>query len=318
MKLVFCGTGAFGIPALRALVAAGLAPSLVVSQPDRPQGRHGTPSPPPFAAAAAELGLPLYQPERVNRPEALERLASEHCDVMIVAAYGQILKKALLDLPPLGCINLHGSLLPRHRGASPVQGALLAGDALSGTTVMLMDEGLDTGAVLSARSTPIGEHETAGELHDRLAQLGAELVVPALQGLSTGSLHATPQDAALATHCGLIDKREGQLDWALDAVVLDRRIRAFTPWPGAWSYVPEERGPLRLGVARARPTTGNGAPGTVLCADDSGLVVACGVGALLIEHVQPAGKKVMPAAAWLRGYALPRGCVLLSQSKLEP
>lgn len=315
MKLVFCGTGAFGIPALRALVAAGHAPTLIVSQPDRPQGRHGTPAPPPFALVAHELGLPLFQPERVNRPEALERIAAEQCEIMLVAAYGQILKLPLLQLPRVGCVNLHGSLLPRHRGASPVQSAILAGDAVSGTSIMLMDEGLDTGAVLAMRTTPIGEHETAGDLHDRLAQLGAELLLPTLQGLLSGALHATPQDAAFATHCGLIHKTEGLLNWTQEAAVLDRRIRAFTPWPGAWTFVPGKSGVLRLGVVQARPVEGCAPPGTILCADSEGIVVACGHSALLLQQVRPAGKKAMSVEAWLRGYALEPGSVLLSQAQ---
>jgi methionyl-tRNA formyltransferase len=305
MKLVFCGTGSFGIPALRRLVERGQAPSLVVAQPDRPQGRHGTPKPPEFAAAAAELGLPLFQPERINRPEALARIANEQPEVIVVAAYGQILKQPLLQMPRFGCVNIHGSLLPRHRGASPVQGALLAGDAETGTTLMLMDEGLDTGAILAARKTSIGAEETAAELHDRLAVLGGEMLLPVLEDLLAGRAQPQAQDAACATHCGLIAKEEGLLHWERPASENDRRIRAFTPWPGAWTFLADGAKTLRLSVLKARPVEGRGAPGARL--DQPGLVIACGDGALKLESVQPAGGRPMEAAAFLRGRDWPVG-----------
>ncbi len=305
MNIVFLGTGAFGIPALRALVRAGAGPQLVVSQPDRPQGRHGTPKPPPFAAVAKELGLPLFQPERVNRPEALERIAVEKPDLLVVAAYGQILKRPLLDTPRCGCVNIHGSLLPRHRGASPVQGALLAGDRMTGTTLMLMDEGLDTGAILAAVETEIGAEEAAGALHDRLAELGGGMLLPLLEELVAGRASPRPQDSSAATHCGLIAKEEGLVHWERSALDNARRIRAFNPWPGSWTFLADGERPLRLGIVQARPVAAEGAPGVRL--DLPGLVIACAEGALELITVQPAGGRPMDSAAFLRGRPIPLG-----------
>lgn len=305
MNIVFLGTGSFGIPALRALVEAGSSPRLVVSQPDRPQGRHGTPHPPPFAAAARELGLPLFQPERVNRPDALERIASENADVLVVAAYGQILKRPLLDTPRHGCVNIHGSLLPRHRGASPVQGAILAGDHITGTTLMLMDEGLDTGAILATVEAEIGAEETAGALHDRLAALGGGMLLAVLEELVAGRALPRPQDNSAATHCGLIAKEEGLLHWDRSALENDRRIRALHPWPGSWTSLADGERTLRLGVVKARPVVAQGAAGVRL--DLPGLVIACGEGALELVTVQPAGGRPMDSAAFLRGRPLPVG-----------
>lgn len=310
MKVVFAGSGAFGVPTLHALCRSGLRPALVVSQPDRPAGRSRAPAPNPLAAEARALDLPLFQPERLNRPGALDRLRAEAPDVLVVVAYGQILKPAALAVPRVGCVNVHGSLLPRHRGASPVQAAILAGDAETGVTIMLMDEGLDSGPVLAMTRTPIGADETAGDLHDRLAELGAPLLVAALRGLEAGTVRAEPQDAASATTCGLIRKGDGALDWSLPAEVLDRRIRAFTPWPGAATTLPVRGKPLPLTVEKARPESAGPArapAGTVIEAAGARLVVACGSGALSILRVRPAGKRSQDVEEFLKGYPVAAG-----------
>lgn len=316
MNLVFAGTGAFGIPALEALCAKGWAPRLVVSQPDRPAGRRRSLTSPPLAARARELELPLFQPERLNRPEPRARIAAESPDALVVIAYGQILKPKVLGLPPWGCLNVHGSLLPRHRGASPVQAAILHRDEETGVSVMRMDEGLDTGPVFAARRTPIAPEETAGALHDRLAKLGAELLIEVLADLRSGVARAVPQDPEDATTCGLITKEDGRLDWSRPAVELAARVRAYTPWPGAFTFVEVRGKALRIGLDRVRVVDGDAssvAPGTILEAEGDALVVAAGEGALALEILRPAGKKAMNAAAFLRGYPVVRGDRLRAQ-----
>lgn len=318
MKIVFAGTGPFGIPSLRALVSAGLRPELVISQPDRPKGRRGTPTPPPLAAAAIELGLPVFQPERLNRPEPRARLAEIAPDVMIVIAYGQILRPKVLAIPRLGCVNVHGSLLPRHRGASPVQASILAGDDRSGVTVMLMDEGLDSGPVLSRTEVNLSGTETAGSLHDRLAELAGPVLVDDLRGLDSGAIVPEPQDDTLATTCGLIQKGDARLDWNASAVELDRRVRAYDPWPGAFTFCKVRGKELRVvieGVA-VEPMA-SGAPGLVVEASDDRLVVATGDGGLRLTRVKPSGKRAMDAGAFLRGYALEVGSRFSSDPQLS-
>lgn len=311
MKLIFAGTGAFGVPALRELVGRGMAPALVVSRPDRPSGRSRTPAPPPLAAAARESGLPLFQPERISRPESVERLRREAPDVLVVISYGQILKQDVLSIPRLGCVNVHGSLLPRHRGASPVQAAILAGDETTGVATMLMDEGLDSGPVLMERSTPVRPGETAGELHDRLADLGAALLVETLVDLGSGRARPRPQDSARATFCGLVRKEDGHIRWAESAISIERMIRAYQPWPLACCLLPGRNGPLRAALLKAEVVQGTVAPpGTVLTASGGELVAACGEGALAILALKAAGRRAMPVAEFLRGSPVPAGAVL--------
>lgn len=306
MRVVFAGTGAFGIPALRELVTGGLAPSLVISQPDRPKGRRGSATPPPLAEAAKELGLPLYQPPRINRAEARARLEEEAPDVLVVVAYGQILRPSVLGIPLLGCVNVHGSLLPRHRGASPIQASILAGDEETGVTVMMMDEGLDSGPILLQESMVLSGDETGGSLHDRLAALGGPLLLRALRGLEVGDLEARPQDDARATVCGLLGKDDGRLDWNQPATVLERRVRAFDPWPGSYTEVSVRGNPLRLGVDAVEVVPeASGSPGTLLEASGERLVIAAQDGGLRLLRVTPAGKRLQDAAAFLRGYQLP-------------
>jgi methionyl-tRNA formyltransferase len=306
MNVVFCGTGAFGVPALHALVAAGKRPSLVVTQPDRPAGRKRELKPSPIKEAALALGLELFQPEKINREEALSRLRAEAPDVLIVVAYGQILRRAVLDLPRLGCVNLHGSLLPRHRGASPIAAALAAGDAVAGVAAMLMDEGLDTGPVLGVVSDAVRPDDDAGTLHDRLAALGAPLLVRTLDELAAGAARPVPQDDARATVCRTLSRDDARLPWTKPAPELERLVRAMRPWPGAWTVaVRGDAPPAEIGVLRAAVAPGNapaGAPpGTVVAVGNDGVDVATGDGLLRLLSVKPAGKNAMDASAFGRG-----------------
>ena len=310
MRVVFIGSGAFGVPALEALAASAHQVSLVVTQPDRPAGRKQTLTPCPAAAAARRLELPLYQPERINRPAARERLAREDADVFVVVSYGQILKPKVLALPRLGCLNIHASLLPRHRGASPIQGAILAGDEVTGVTIMKMDEGLDTGPMLARREVPVAPDDTAGSLHDRLAEAAPGLLLETLEGLEEGRIEAEEQDDRAATVCPIIEKREGLVRWDLPAVDLERRVRAFSPWPGAYTFftAPASGRRLRLVIERAEVVPDlRGEAGRVLEATPGGVVVGTGKGALRILRMKPEGRTSQEAAEFLRGYPLRPG-----------
>jgi methionyl-tRNA formyltransferase len=307
LRIAFFGTGEFGVPSLRALVAHGIVPKLVVSQPSRPKGRSLEPSPPPLAEVALELGLSLRQPDKASDPDLHAELSALELDAIIVIAYGQILRRKLLELPRLGCLNLHGSLLPKHRGASPIAAAILAGDAETGVTLMRMDEGLDSGPILETCSTGVGENEAAGSLHDRLAALGAPLLVSGLEKYLRGQLLPVPQDHAKATKCGLIRKEDGRLDFARPAAELVRRVRAYHPWPGAFFELPTPKGSVRLTVeqAESEPFTA-GRPGTIR-ADSARLAIATPEGALRLVQVRAAGRKSMDIAAFLRGTTIPAG-----------
>ena len=309
MRIVFAGSGAFAVPTLRALAASPHEILLVVSQPDRPAGRAKTPTAPPVAEVARAADLPLAQPERINAAAFRERLTALAPDVLVVASYGQILKPAVLEIPRQGCLNVHGSLLPRHRGASPVQAAILSGDQETGVTIMKMDAGLDTGPVILERSTSIGETETAGELHDRLAGLGGDALLEALDAIEAGTARPVPQDDAAATVCGLITKADGRVDWSLSAEAIARHVRAMSPWPGAWTrWERAEEGPLRVILqAVAVETQLTGPPGEILAAKGDVLLVGAGQSAVQILELKPAGRSAMDAASFLRGYHLRPG-----------
>lgn len=299
MRIVFMGTPEFAVPTLEGLVHAGHEVVLVVAQPDRPAGRGQQLRAPPVAERARALGLPLAQPKALRSGPFPERLAALAPDAAVVIAYGRILPPALLAIPRHGCVNVHASLLPRWRGAAPIQHAILAGDPVTGVCTQRMEEGLDTGPVYACRETPIGARETAGELHDRLSALSAEVAVETLEGLA--SRVPLPQDPAGATWAPLITKEDGRIDWARPAVEIDRRIRAMTPWPGG--FVAGPGGPVKL--LAARPAEGAGAPGTVLSVRP--LVVAAGSGAIELLTVQAPGRRPVTGAEFANGARLSPG-----------
>jgi methionyl-tRNA formyltransferase len=309
MRIVFMGSGAFAIPSLSALVSAGHDVVAVVTQPDKEKGRGREMAAPPVKPVALARGLAVLQPRRIKLPEAQEELCRLAPELQVVVAYGQILPRTVLDIPPRGTVNVHSSLLPRYRGAAPIHWAIVNGETETGVTTMLLDEGLDTGPTLLARATPIGPEETAPELEARLAALGATLLLETIDGLKAGTLTPQPQDNARATLAPIIEKEQGRVDWSLPAAVLDRRVRGFFPWPGTTSTF-EGRS---LKVLRARPLaeTGGGAPGTVVAVDREGVVIACGEGTRLrLLEVQPESRKAMPASAFAAGARLAPGAVL--------
>ena len=304
-NVVFSGTPDFAIPTLRALVAAPWANVIgVVTRPDRPAGRGRRLTPPPVKRAAMEYDLPIFQPESLRDPQAIARLAAWEPDVIVVAASGYLLPQRVLDIPPKGCVNVHASLLPRWRGAAPIAAAIRAGDTTTGVTVMCMDAGLDTGPILAQRTTPIHPDDTRGSLHDRLAQIGADLLVETLPAYLSGELQPHPQPDEGATYAPPLRKEDGRLDWTQPADVLDRQVRAVTPWPGAFTTWQGRR----LKVVRATPVPhwrGEAPPGTMVRLED-GYAVATGEGALRLEVVQMAGKRPMDVATFICGQ---RNCV---------
>jgi len=294
MRLIFAGTPEFAAVALRAIMAAGHEVVLVMTQPDRASGRGLVVRPAPVKQLADAAAIEVLQPANLRDHAAQERIRALAADVMVVAAYGLILPQAVLDVPRFGCINIHASLLPRWRGAAPVQRAILAGDTQTGVSIMQMDAGLDSGPVLMSAVVPIAGDDNASVLHDRLAATGARLVIEVLAQLP---LTAQPQPEGGITYAAKIDKREAALDWRLPAEQLARQVRAFDPVPGATCVI---EGKL-LKVWRAQTVAGEGLPGTVLAADRSGVVVACGEGALRLTELQKAGGKRLPAALFLAG-----------------
>ena len=300
MRIVFMGTPEFALAALQALAAAGHEIAAVYSQPPKPAGRGLAEQKSPVHAWAEAQGLAVRTPRRLRDEAAQREFAALRADAGVVAAYGLILPKPILAAPRLGCLNIHASLLPRWRGAAPIQRALLAGDGESGVTIMQMDEGLDTGAMLLREAVAIAPDETGASLHDKLAALGARLIVEALRRLDEGALPATPQPAAGVTYAAKLTREEGRLAWGEDAAALERKVRAFTPWPGAWF----ETGGERVKVLAAKLAGGSGAPGTII---GPGLTVACGSGALRLTRVQRAGRAAMDDEAFLRGFKQPPG-----------
>jgi len=303
LRLAFMGTPDFAVPTLAEIIAQGHYVACVYSQPPRPAGRGKAERKTPVHLFAEQQGFEVRTPTSLKDDAAQNNFKALDIDVAVVVAYGLILPKAILEAPRLGCLNLHGSLLPRWRGAAPIQRAIMAGDMETGVMVMQMEEGLDTGPVLLAEQTPIGGRETAGEVHDRLAQIGASLMGRALAALSRGGLDATPQSEDGVTYAKKIEKSEGRIDWGKPASELDRIIRGLTPFPGAFF----ELGNTRIKVLRVDPIEATGEPGTVI---GPGLIVACGKGALRITELQRAGKAPMSAEAFLRGTDLPVGTKL--------
>ncbi len=296
MRLIFMGTPDFAVAALDALVAEGHEIAAVYCQPPRPAGRGKRDRPSPVQRRAEALGLCIRHPASLKTPEAQADFAALDADLAVVVAYGLVLPQAVLDAPRLGCLNIHASLLPRWRGAAPIHRAIMAGDAETGISIMQMDAGLDTGPVLLECPMRIGAEETTGELHDRLARLGAEAIVTALARLE--ELQPVPQAEDGVTYAAKIDKAEARIDWSRPASEVARLIRGLSPAPGAWTSISGER----VKLLRGRPVEGSGPSGVIL----GDLVIACGKGALHVDMVQREGKRAMPTEDALRGWALPR------------
>lgn len=308
MRLVFMGTPEFSVPCLEMLIHSDHRVLAVVTQPDRPKGRGLKLEPSPVKQVALEHHLEALQPEKIVAPEFLARLRGLAPDLIVVIAFGQILKKDILTLPPLGCLNLHASLLPRLRGAAPIAWAILNGESETGVTAMQMEEGLDTGPILMQKSIAIAPDETAGTLHDQLARLGAEVLQETLSALEQGRLEPRAQDHAKASLAPLLKKEDGQIVWGKSAAELERRVRAFDPWPGSFFVWQDQM----IKVWKATVVSGKGKPGQVLSADQDGLLIACGEAALQIIELQPPGKRRMSAAEFLRGHRILKEFLLSS------
>ena len=306
MRVVFLGSGAFAIPSFEALLDHGHDVVALVTQPDKERGRGRGMAPPPLKPVAEAKGIPVLQPPRVKAPEVEVELRTLAPDVQVVVAYGQILPRSVIEIPRLRTVNVHGSLLPRLRGAAPVQWAIAEGHDETGVTTMLIDEGLDTGPILLARSTPIGSIETAAQLEPRLARLGAQVLADTLTGLQDGSVVPRPQDEEHATHARLIRKEDGRLEWTAPAEALGRRIRAFDPWPGTHTSFSGRS----LKVLRALPDgfPHREAPGTILGIEREGVLVACGEGTTLrLLEVKPESRRAMDAFSFATGARLAAG-----------
>jgi methionyl-tRNA formyltransferase len=307
VRVVFLGSGAFAVPSLEALLDGGHDVAALVTQPDREKGRGRTLAATPTKAVAERRGLPILQPRRIKDPAALEELRALRPDVQVVVAYGQILPRAVIDIPPLRTVNVHSSLLPRYRGAAPIHWAVVNGEGETGVTTMLIDEGLDTGPTLLARSTPIGAEETSPELEQRLARIGAEVLLETLDGLAAGTLTAHPQDHSRATLAPMLKKEDGRIDWTRPAEEIERRVRGLLPWPGTVTEWPG--GVLKILRARVEPALGiSGPAGSILAIGPEGIVVAAGGGtALRLRDVQPESRRPMPASAFAAGARLRAG-----------
>ncbi len=311
LRIIFMGTPDFSVPVLTSIIGGGHDVVACYSRAPKPGGRRGlelTKS--PVHKVAETFGIPVFTPKTLRNEEVAARFAAHGADVAVVVAYGLILPKPILDTPALGCLNLHASLLPRWRGAAPIQRALMAGDKQTGVMVMQMDEGLDTGAVAIVERVAIGADMTAGQLHDDLMHAGADLMVRALAALSRGTLAFHPQEATGVTYASKIDKAECRIDWNLSAQNVHNRIRGLAPFPGAWFEIDFGKGPERIKVLRSHKANANGAARCVLSAQDS-LMIACGEGAVELLELQRAGKSPMPAQEFLRGANLAPGLKVL-------
>jgi methionyl-tRNA formyltransferase len=305
LRIVFFGSAELARASLRALLGSNQFEVVaVVTQPDRPKGRHLKLQAPPVKEIAVEAGLALLQPERARDPAFVSKVAALAPELIVVVAYGQLLPQSILTLPKLGCVNVHASLLPKYRGAAPIQWAIANDEPQTGVTIMKMDAGLDTGDILAQKATPIAPGETSAELHERLALLGAGLLVGTLPAFREGAIRPRPQDNAAAMYARKINREDGRIDWSQTAAAVRNRIRAFTPWPGAFVDLTIRGKARRVKLQRATVEPIQGAPGQVLQADRHGLVIACGSGALRIEQLQIEGGHELTAAEFLTGHPL--------------
>ncbi len=304
IRTVFMGTPDFALGTLEGLISAGCNMVGVYTQPDRPKGRGKKLAAPPIKELAEKHGIPVFQPLKLRDPAAVEQLKELRPELIVVIAYGQILPKAVLDIPQHGCINVHASLLPKYRGAAPINKVIVDGESETGITTMLMDVGLDTGDMLIKRSLPIDANETAGHLHDRLALLGRETMEETLKQLCHGNLTPEQQDDSLSSYAPMMKKEDGLIDWSKSATEVHNLVRGLDPWPSAYTQLNNEV----LKISRTSiDTTISDSPGSVLKADTDGVLIACGKGALLIDQLQLPGKKKLSAADFLRGRDLPVG-----------
>jgi methionyl-tRNA formyltransferase len=303
LRVVFMGTPEFACPTLQKLIDRGEQIVAVVTQPDRPKGRGQRLMPTPVKELALRYAIPVHQPHKVRDPDVVELLRKLAPDVIVVVAFGQILPKTLLEIPPLGCINVHASLLPRYRGAAPLNWCIINGETETGVTTMLMDVGLDTGPMLLKVSTPLDENEDIVSLHDRMSVMGAELLSKTLDGLVSGSIVPEKQDDSRSCYAPMLKKEDGRINWDRDACGIHNQVRGLAAWPGAFSFLDGQV----VKIYRSMITEGSGLPGTVLRADKHGIEVACLKGSLIIEELQLAGKKRLEAASFLAGYAIAAG-----------
>jgi len=312
MNIVFMGTPAFAVPSLEMLIAEGYTIAAVVTQPDRPQGRKKVLTPTPVKEAALRHGIPVLQPQRLRNPEAVAELAAYKPDLIVTAAYGQILPKSVLDMPALGCLNVHGSLLPAYRGGAPIQRSIINGESVTGITLMYMAEGLDTGDMIARTEVPIEDDDTAGTMFEKLSQAGAELLRRELPRLVKGKVEAEPQDDSKATYAPNLSRDDEKIDWSRTSREIYDQIRGLVPYSGGFTLW---NGEVFKVWAAAKPDSaqkpsGDAQPGTVLELQEKGIVVKTGDGTLTLLTVQPSGKKAMDAAQFVRGTSLTAGTVL--------
>lgn len=307
MRIVFMGTPDFSVPTLEALAAGGHQVIAAVTQPDKPKGRGKAVLMTPVKEKAMELSIPVYQPVKVREPEFIEILKEMAPDVIVVVAFGQILPKEILELPKFGCVNVHASLLPKYRGAAPIQWAVIDGEPVSGVTTMLMDVGLDTGDMLEAREIPLDKKETGGSLFEKLSRLGGELILSTLEKLENGTAVRTPQGESGTSYAKMLNKSMGEIDWSMDALRIERLIRGLNPWPSAYTFLNGKT--VKIWEAEVTEEAPTGRPGRVRVTKDR-LLVETGSGFLSVTELQLEGKKRMDTAAFLRGFQIEDGVIL--------
>ena len=308
MRVIFMGTPDFSVPTLEEIIKAGHEVVLVVSQPDKAVGRSKALKYTPVKECALAHGIEVYQPEKIRAEECVEYLKSYNADIIIVEAFGQIVTKEILDMPRYGCVNVHASLLPKYRGAAPIQWTVINGDKITGVTTMRMDEGIDTGDMIMKQEVVVDEEETGGSLFDKLAQTGAKLCVKTMEAIENGTAVCTPQDNSQATHTGKIKKELGSIDWSADAEVIERLIRGLNPWPSAYTRLEDKN--LKIWKAKVVSHEVTAAPGCILKAEKDELKIQAGNGVLALLEVQLEGKKRMTTDAFLRGYHISEGSFL--------